>query len=381
MDQFYMPVKVWEGPKAVASATDLVKSLGHKALIVTGAHSAVASGALGDVSAMLKAGQISFSLFDRVEENPGVTTIIKAAQTGHQAGVDFVIGIGGGSPLDAAKAIAFLLAHPDRDDLLGLTDEKEAYACAVRLLYQTKAGLVHPLPIVAIPTTCGTGSEVTGVSVITRTDLGTKVSLPYAIFPALALIDGAYIARAPQSLIANTATDALGHMLESYINTKADFYSRGLVEAGLSIWSRILPVLRQDRPATDEDRTLLMRASTFAGAAIAHTGTSLPHALSYRTTISCHVPHGPAIGFFEPGYLRHAKRAVCDRLLSLSGFTGLEDFTSFIEKVCHVPDLTDPAFIAARSQAFSEILANPARIAKVPYPVDENVLKDIARLS
>ena len=177
----FMPVKLITGAGCVrASAKELAK-LGKSCLIVTGKRSARASGALQDVTDTLEGNGQTWALFDGIGQNPRLTDCMAAAEQAIAAGAEFILGIGGGSPLDAAKCIAVLAANP------GLT-QAQLYA-----FDWAKA----PLKIVAVGTTAGTGSEVTKVSVITTPD-GRKKSFHHeGIFPALSLGDPGYTMSLP----------------------------------------------------------------------------------------------------------------------------------------------------------------------------------------
>ena len=158
--KFYLPTMVFQERDAVRNHSEQMAHYGKKALIVTGKSSSKKNGALQDVTDGLKKYNTSYVIFDKIEENPSVESIMEAAGFGRTEGTDFVIGVGGGSPLDAAKAIALMIQNRDS------TEE---------VLYQRK-DLRH-LPVVAVPTTCGTGSEVTPYAVLTRDDLQTKQSI------------------------------------------------------------------------------------------------------------------------------------------------------------------------------------------------------------
>ena len=208
--KFYMPVRVYDEKDCVRSHGKELSSFGAHALIVTGRHSAKACGALDDVISVLAENGKTYSIFSEIEENPSVETVLKAAAFGKEEKADFVIGIGGGSPLDAAKAIAFLM-YRENGSAADLYDASLP---------------ADSLPVIAVPTTCGTGSEVTGVSVLTVHEKKTKQSIPHRIFPKLALVDGKYLCSAPHAMIVNTAVDAFAHMAESYLSVKADDYSK-----------------------------------------------------------------------------------------------------------------------------------------------------------
>lgn len=350
---FYMPVKVYDEKNCVLNHAGEIAAFGTKALLVTGRSSAKKSGALDDVQNALSRFETSYCLFDEIEENPSVETIWKAYEYAKKEDVDFVIGIGGGSPLDASKAIAFLLDRKDasKEDLYNADLPADA------------------LPVIAIPTTCGTGSEVTGVSVLTVHEKKTKVSIPHKIFPKIALVDGKYLKSAPKSMIVSTAIDALAHMIESFESNKADNYSKAAVLEGLKIWGRSKDTLLNG--LNEECFGDMMRASTFAGIAIAQTGTSIPHALSYILTYEDKIPHGMACGYFLKGYLQNADPSDRKQILDAAGFQSMEEFSAYMDQIfldMHVKEET-------LQRAYEVVSQNKARLKGCRFFVDEEVLK------
>ena len=301
---FYMPVKIYQEKNCVLNHASELCSLGKHALIVTGKSSAYKNGSYDDVCAALDSKGVKHDVFDEVEENPSVETVIKGRDKALACSCDFVIGIGGGSPLDAAKAIALMSLHADKSGDYLFTKGADSSA----------------LPVVAVPTTCGTGSEATAVSVLTIHSKKTKGSCAHKIFPSLSLVDAKYLLSAPVKVIRNTAVDALAHIWESVINSSATEYSRMPAREGLKTWSHIKDVLLEGRQPDEEEASKLMYASTLAGICIAHTGTSLPHALSYNATYGLGLAHGAAVGYFLAGYLAETEKDLRGEVLDLSGF-------------------------------------------------------------
>lgn len=356
--QFYMPTKVFEEKDCVKNHAQEIVSLGTKALIVTGRHSSRVNGSLDDVLNVLKQGKIESVIFDEVEENPSIETVMKARDIGIENDVDFVIGLGGGSAMDASKAIALMIYHKDQE---------------ASYLY-TKNVDGTTVPMIAIPTTCGTGSEVTPVSVLTIHAQKTKGSIPHKIFAKYAFIDGKYLKFAPKHVLHNTAVDALAHLWESYINAKATDYSRMCVHEGMVVWAKSKDVLLGKKEATDEDYANMMRASAFAGMAIAQTGTSLPHGLSYPMTYDLHMPHGQAVGYFLGGYLSKADEKDTNYLLQTSGFESLREWQEFYKQVCGADKISKEEL----DHAVEVIWNNPAKLANSPFQVEHQTLVDIA---
>lgn len=354
----YMPVLICNEENAVINHSHKLAEMGNNALIVTGKCSSRKNGSLYDVETALNKYKIKYKIFDDVEENPSVQTIINASKVGSQANVDFIIGVGGGSPLDAAKAIAFMLKHPGGEELLYTPGDDE-----------------H-LPLALIPTTCGTGSEVTPVSVLTLPELGTKKSISHKIFADIALIDGRYLKSAPLQVIRNTALDALTHMIESFLNTKADDFSRMYVSSGLDLWKKNMSVL-ENGEADTEQLCEMMNASAMAGMAIAQTSTGIPHGLSYSLTIGMHIPHGAAVGYFTAGYINEADEADRRYLLDKIGFSDTDEFQNWYSRLFGIKSVPEQMI----DNAVSELWKNQPKIKTARFDVDFEKLKRIALFS
>ena len=355
MMRFYMPTRIYQEQDCVMHHAAELAALGTHALLVTGRNSSRRNGSLADVSEALTSRHISFTVFDQIEENPSVETVMAARDIGLQAGADFVVGIGGGSPMDAAKAISVMLANPDKD-----------------WTYLYEKCNAAALPVAAVPTTCGTGSEATGVAVLTRHDLGTKVSMTHRLFPALALVDGKYLLTAPMQIIRNTAVDALAHLIESIIHSAADAYSDMTAFAGLSAWRDCRSVISGESELNAATAQQLMHASTLAGMSIAQTGTSIPHALSYLLTCRGGIPHGAAVGAFQANFLQLAETARRNAVLSASGFADTDALRSWIRD--NAPAHPDAELLAQSAEA---VLQNPAKLKTCPFPVDAQVMQKI----
>ncbi len=354
---FYMPTKVYHERDSIKNHGEELAQLGNKAMIVTGKNSARLNGAYDDVKDVLAQYGRQYILFNETEENPSVETVMRARDVGIEEGVDFVIGIGGGSPLDAAKAIALMIRQKDKNaDFLYLQGSNEA------------------LPVAAVPTTAGTGSEVTPYSILTRKDIFTKSSIVHKIFPYIAFVDSKYLLFAPERVLKNTAVDTLGHFYESYFNSNSSDYSKMLVEKGLRIWARSKMIFEDNITPSIDDCDNMLLASSIAGMAITHTGTSLPHGLSYPLTVRKGIPHGKAVGYFLPGYLRECESVECDTILKLSGFNDVDDLASFILKV-NGPIESDFPLL---NKDIDELLSNKKKLKNCPFYTDRDVLSRIA---
>ena len=357
--RFFDPSNVFIEHDCVKAHKKELAAMGKKAFIITGRHSAKTNGSQDDVTDVLTEAGIPYIIFDEVEENPSVETVAKASAIGKEAGVDFVIGIGGGSPLDAGKAIALLVANP-----------QETEEC----LYTRKN--LKALPYAAVPTTCGTGAEVTPNAVLTRHALKTKGSISYQIFPDLALVDGKYIASISRKLLVNTAVDALAHLVESRLHSKGNILNYMFSEYGLKLWAGLIPYLKGEKETDSEARQFFMLTSTVAGLAIAQTGTSLPHAMSYFITYRYQVPHGHACGIFLAAYMKeYAKNRPADveTVLSLLGFESADSFSVFLK------DLLEPVSISSENLVLftDDLMKNAGKLATYPFAISKEAVSEI----
>lgn len=274
---YYMPTRVIVGRNCLTERGALLKDLGTGALIVTGKSSAK-NGALADVLAALAANGQTATVFDRVSPNPTVACVREGVALLKSAGADFVVAVGGGSPMDAAKAIAVLAVQARGDD-------------------EIFAGGYGPegLPMAHVPTTAGTGSEVTPYSILTNEQKQTKTSISSsAMFPRYAFLDGKYMAHLPVASTVNTALDAFSHAVEGLLSRQATPMSDMLAEESLRI---LYPVLKKTAgELTLEERDALLYASMLAGMTIAQSGTTAVHGMGYPLTYFYGVDHGRANG-------------------------------------------------------------------------------------
>jgi len=290
MQAFYMPVRMYTGENAV-QAHLAAELKGRGCLIVTGGASAKRCGALEDILAVLSEQNAPYAIFDGVRENPTVESCRRAGLLAAEKNLEVILGVGGGSPMDAAKAAAVFAANPT-------LDEAGFYA----------AGWKNPpKPILLIGTTAGTGSEVTSVSVLTDSK-GKKHSIRNdLLYAAAAFGDAKYTATMPLPVTRSTGVDVLAHCTESWFGKTATVWSRAYAAEGIRLLLAPLKKAAEGGELTAEDRRNLYDASVFGGLAIAITGTCLPHNVGYYFTESRHIPHGFACALFLPYLLKLAK--------------------------------------------------------------------------
>ena len=393
--RFYVPTDIYVEKDCAKNHAKELLAVGKRALIVTGHSSAKANGSLNDVTEVLNAGGVAYQIFDEVEENPSTDTVGKGAKIAREFGAEFIIGIGGGSAIDAAKAMAILLVNPSVN-----ADE----------LHKAPSHPLNHAPVVAVPTTCGTGSEATPVAIITNHKINLKKSIPHRIFPVLALVDGKYLASAKKQLIVNTAVDALAHMVESILNIHSNMLNRMCPEYGLKLWGECKnALLASENAATKNDSgnaapargnaaaqkatqdaapidaslyEKLMYTSTIAGMSIAMTSTAVPHGMSYDLTLSKGTPHGPAVGYFLAAYVEVCQKKVpadVEKILSLLGLQSVEEFTEMLRKLigtCTVTCELKDKFVAAMKTNHSKLDLVPGGITpeEVEYIYEKSLM-------
>lgn len=362
--KLYMPTKVFFERGCVWKHSEELITLGKHAMIVTGKHSSRVNGALADVEQALKDTGKKYCIFDEIEENPSVETVVKAAKIAVDEGVDFFVAIGGGSPMDASKAISLLAANPESIDR------------AQEWLYMSVPA--DSYPIAAVPTTSGTGSEVTPYAILTLHDQHTKQSIAHKLFADVAFVDAGYLKTSSYANMVSTCVDALAHLIESYLNTNSNVMNRMYSAEGLRVWGSVKEQLLPENATrggrlelADETFATFMRASVIAGMAITHTGTSIPHGLSYPVTYEMGVPHGKAVGFFLPGFLKaYENRDDVDTVMRLLGFADVEAFCEYLKRLIGIPEIAKDLW----EKDVDMILANPAKLKNYPYKITRDVL-------
>jgi alcohol dehydrogenase class IV len=267
------------------------------------------SGSEQDVKKALERHSISSVIFDKIESNPTVQHCRAAAELAKEENVDFVVGIGGGSPLDAAKVTAILATNSIDDETLF-----------------SNAFSRPPLPIAAVPTTAGTGSEATPYSIMTNTAIQSKSTVVSdSIFPRVAFLDAAYTDSLPRTVTIHTALDALSHAVESYLSGRATDISSFIALESIRIMGACLPFLRDNSAIDRTVRDRLLYASLLGGVAIAHTATTALHAMGYPLTYFKSIDHGRANGLLLCEYLKYIFAHDSRKVMAVLETLGIKD--------------------------------------------------------
>ncbi|TCT15494.1 alcohol dehydrogenase class IV [Natranaerovirga pectinivora] len=324
--KYFMPTRVVMGNDCIVNNSNLFQSLGKKALIVTGTRSAKSNGSESDVKKALEAEGIEYVVFDKVMSNPTISCVYEGARIAKENNIDFIIPIGGGSPMDAGKAIALLAAQT--------IDEENLFSG----IYEDKV-----LPIAIVPTTAGTGSEVTQYAILTNDKAETKTSIATdLIFPKVAFLDPKYMTQLGVETTINTAIDALSHAVEGMLSVKASTISDALAVESIRMIMEVTPIMLEALESNNQSkfdlktREILLHASLIAGMVIAQTGTTAVHAMGYSLTYFKDIDHGRANGLLLGDYLRlveEQKPELGKRILNAMNMTGSKDFKDLMNKM------------------------------------------------
>ena len=307
IDLFQSPERLLFGWGSVGKTGEEALRYGTKALIVSGKTSSRASGALDAVCASLKSAGISVTLFCEVESDPSVHTVTVGATRARDSGADIVIALGGGSPLDAAKAISVMATHSGN-----IVD------------YEKTALTRKGIPVIAIPTTAGTGSEVTKFVVITDTDRKVKmlISSPFLI-PRVALLDPQLTLSIPPAFTAGPGMDALTHAIEAFQSSLAAPTTDVFALSAIRLIGGNL-VKATLNGANVEARTAMLLGQMHAGLAFGNASVALVHAMSRPLGAHFGIPHGQANAILLPWVMEYNRPACPEKFVRIAEALGCD---------------------------------------------------------
>ena len=321
MARFTLPRDLYHGK---GSLETLKTIKGKRAIVVVGGGSMKRFGFLDRVESYLKEAGMEVRLFEGVEPDPSVETVMKGAEIMREFEPDWIVAMGGGSPIDAAKAMWIFYEYPE------FTFEQAVVPFGLPELRQ-KAKFI------AIPSTSGTATEVTAFSVIT--DYKAKIKYPLADFnitPDIAIVDPDLAQTMPPKLVAHTGMDALTHAIEAYTASLRSNFSDPLALKAIQMVDENLV---NSYEGNEEARNLMHEAQCLAGMAFSNALLGIVHSMAHKTGAVFHIPHGCANAIFLP-YVIQYNRTVCEdryadiaRSIGLEGSTDAELTDALIERI------------------------------------------------
>ena len=338
---YFLPVNIQFGWNKVDNIADFAAPYGKKALIVTGRSSAKKSGLYDRVVVKLDAAHINHVLFDQVDANPLTTTALDGAALAQSESCDMVIAIGGGSIMDCAKGISFMAVNDgDINDYI----------------FNRKVS-DNALPLIVIPTTCGTGSEGNGFGVLTNPETGDKKSLRCnAIVPKVSIVDPAVMGTMPPHVLASVGFDALCHNIEAYTSKTAQPFTDALAHYAVTLLAQYLVPLYKHVKATAEGKPAVLNeiqltkawesvtlASTIGGMVINTAGVTLAHGMEHPASGLKDITHGVGLAVIEPVAVEYTWSANPDKFDALARIFNHGDASELGEAlrlIVHDLDLT-----------------------------------------
>lgn len=332
MSHFVIPNHTVVGTNVLGEAAPLLKKMGNKAFIVTGKHVAV-SDMMKQLTALLDENGIDCVIFDGITGEPTDTMIENGVEMLKSSGCDFIIGIGGGSPLDSAKAIAAMAVNEG-----SIAD------------YNGKEITGEILPLAAIPTTAGTGSEATKFTVITDSEKGIKMLLKGDVLvPKLAIVDSSFTVGAPKSVTSATGLDALTHAVEAYTSREAFSMTDTLAVSAVKRIMKYLPIAYKE-PDNSLAREQMSIAALEAGICINNSSVTIVHGMSRPIGALFHVPHGMSNAMLLKECLSFAVSGAYEKFANLGRETGVasdsdsdetaaEKFIDSLQNICDVCEI------------------------------------------
>lgn len=344
---YHNPVEIHFGPGIIDNLSEFVTG---KTVLVT-TPGTTRRGISRKISKLL--GTSLVALFDKVEPNPTFETIIDAYRELKQVEYDLIIAVGGGSAIDTAKAVS-MLATVDSDEALNKylkdgVDIPEDF---------------NPKPMIAIPTTAGTGSEVTMWATIWDMEEKKKYSLSHPkLYTEIALLDPELTLTLPEKETIYSGLDALSHAMESIWNKNHNSVSDTFALKAIELVRKYLPELLHD-PGNIDLRTFIFHASLFAGLAFSNTKTALAHSISYSLTAHFGLPHGLACSLPLPHLLKFNGDRANKRILIMANALGSDrnvdsmasEITTLFKRLGLSISLSDYGI----SKHKSELIANSA---------------------
>lgn len=351
-----MDLKWFRVPKDIVFGQGTLEYLstleGKKATLVTGGSSMKRFGFLEEAKKHLEKAGMEVSIVDGVEPNPSVETVIRGGREMAEFQPDWIIALGGGSALDAAKIMWVFYEYPDTrfEDLVAFKFPK----------LRTKAKFI------AIPSTSGTASEITAFSVITDTEKHIKYPLvSYEITPDIALLDSNLPAKMPPHITANTGMDVMTHAIEAYVSTNATSYTDPIAMEAIKLTFNQLPVAYKDG-ADMKARTDMHNASALAGMAFTNSSLGIVHSMAHKIGGEFGITHGLANAILLPYIVEYNKKGT-DKYELIENELGVNNLSKALKELntsVGIPNaLKDVDEVDISEDKFNEVLKRMSKNA------------------
>lgn len=350
---FDFPQKIVCERGAINRLGEFTNEYGFKKIMIVTDQGLVKTGLIRKIESILKKSNINYIKLDTIEPNPSIKTIKYGENIGRKEKIDSLLGIGGGSCIDAAKAVGILITNGGSiEEYSGLDKYKK-----------------KPLPIIAVPTTAGTGSESSPSAVITNSKTKDKMSIfSKKGFPIMALLDAEVLTTIPAHIAASTGMDALSHAIESFVSLKAFPISDSLATKAIKLIGRYLRAFVANRKNIEAAQAMLI-ASNLAGISFSHTYLGDVHALSHPLGGYYNIPHGVVNAILLPHVMKFNMISNLEKFKAIAIFLG--------EKVDNLNSIESANKAVESVRKLSEDLNIPKNLRKIGVKEDDidNIVK------
>lgn len=336
--RYLMPTTIFVGKNVIKEKSRLLRQLGKRAFIVTSKFpDGIINTSVLDIAEALENEGIEYCVCEDVMENPPIYNVDAVCKKAIEYKPDFVIACGGGSPIDVAKAVTVMLAHPGENTYDVVYNSFTAIAKE-----GSSASASHDaeiigfgdgvVPLVTVPTTAGTGAEVTYAAVLTNERKGIKQSMQQRVYATICFLDYRYCMTCPKPLRDAAALDALTHGVEGVLNMKGNFLSASYGMSGMKLFAKYKDRLLTDE-LTEEDYENMAVAANVFGLAVMYS-TTITHGMGYPLTEEKGVSHGLACALFLGEFLRGFKdQSYVDPIIDACGFKDVNEFADYVAKM------------------------------------------------
>lgn len=314
---YYLPTNILFGAGRIVEIGKVTSQYGKRVLIVTGRSSTKKTGLLDQTIALLEAEGIEVTIFDQIEQNPLTTVVYEGAHMAKKENCEVIVGLGGGSIMDAAKGIAFMAEN-----------EGDVFDYIYGKVLSDKA-----LPIILVPTTCGTGSEANSFAVLTNPETNDKKSLRCnAIVAKASIVDPELMKTIPKSILATVGFDALCHNMEAYLSKSAQPLTSMMALQGMELLGKYL-IRAYENIEDQEALEAVTWASTLGGMVINTAGVVAPHGMEHPASGLKDIVHGKGLAALTPVIYEASISAAPEKFAKISQLLGGADERDCVAKI------------------------------------------------
>lgn len=360
------------GRNVLKDNAEFFKAYGKKAVVFTSQfYKGCTNKGLRDIKTVFEQIGTDYLVLDRVQVDPPIEDVIELARKAAEFGPDYYIAIGGGSSIDCCKAAALLNEHPGTDPyevFYGLGHQSTSITTEIKA------------PVFAVPTTAGTGSEITGFAVLTRADTNTKLAMYPMAFCTASFVDPSYVEDSPAFLIHTGVIDALAHGVEGCLNVMHTPFNAVLSDYAFKLFKGFKDHMVSGE-LTEEDYDNMALCSFVQGMAFMQSCTTIPHGMGYPLSHIKGVNHGLSNGIFLGEYVRRFKdQSLVQPIVEKCGFKNSDEFAEWCKAITE-EDVNIEVSEKEIQQWTDDFMKLDFRLAWNPEPLTRDDIYNLYKIS